>query len=493
MEKTMEAAAAPEEGASFKVVPIMTALLLAGFIGMFSETALNIALNELMSTFNVEPATIQWLTTGFLLVLAILVPISGLLLQWFTTRQLFTASLVFSIAGTLIAASAPSFAFLFIARLVQAVGTGLLIPLMFNTVLVIFPPQKRGAAMGMMGLVIMFAPAVGPAIAGLFLEYASWRTIFWTALPLLVVALLFGLMFMKNVSELARPRIDIYSIALSSFGFGGVVYGFSSAGEGDHGWSSPKVIIGIAVGIVALILFTVRQLRMKQPMMNLRAFRFPMFTLGTLMIFIGMMIILSTVILLPLYLQAGIGLLPLAAGLLLLPGGLINGVMSPIMGRLFDKYGPRWLVLPGLVLVFVVLWLLTGINTGTSKGEIILLHSLLMIGISMIMMPAQTNGLNQLPRELYPDGTAIMNTLQQVAGAIGTALAISIMTAGSKAYYADGKHSPADLSTVPAAMTQGVQNAFLFVMIFAVLGFVCALFIKRVKVEKQEQVHHAGH
>lgn len=488
MEQTLSAAASPQEEApQFKVVPIMAALLISGFIGMFSETALNIAITELMALFNVEPATIQWLTTGFLLVLAILVPVSGLLLQWFTTRQLFIASLSFSIVGTLLAALAPGFEVLLVARLIQAVGTGLLLPLMFNTVLVIIPPHRRGTAMGIMGLVIMFAPAVGPAIAGLFLEYSSWRTIFWTALPLLVFALIFGIVFMRNVSELTRPRIDLLSIALSSIGFGGIVYGFSSAGEGEHGWSSPKVIIGIALGAVGLLLFILRQLRMKQPMMNLRAFRYPMFTMGTLIIFVSMMIILSTVMLLPIYLQTGMGLLPLAAGLLMLPGGLVNGLMSPIMGRLFDKYGPRWLVIPGLVLVIAILWLMTGIEPTTSKGEIIVLHSLLFIGISMIMMPAQTNGLNQLPRELYPDGTAIMNTLQQVAGAIGTALAISVLSAGQKAYYADNGIAPADyLSKLPQAMTQGVQGAFLMTIAFAGLGLLLSFFIKRVKVSSPE-------
>ncbi|MCM3750323.1 DHA2 family efflux MFS transporter permease subunit [Paenibacillus pasadenensis] len=486
-------ASVKEEAPQYKAVPIMAALLISGFIGMLSETGLNIAISELMGIFNVEAAQIQWLTTGFILVLAILTPVSGLLLQWFTTRQLFVASLLFSIIGTLVAALAPSFEVLLVARLIQAAGTGLLIPLMFNTVLVIFPPHKRGAAMGIMGLVIMFAPAVGPAIAGLFLEYSSWRAIFWMAVPLLVGALIFGIIFMRNVSEVTRPRIDLLSIALSSVGFGGIVFGFSTAGEGDHGWSNPKVIIGISVGAAALLLFIVRQLRMRQPMMNLRAFRYPMFTMGTLIVFVAMMIILSTVMLLPLYLQAGMAMLPLAAGLLLLPGGLVNGLMSPVMGRLFDKYGPRWLVLPGLALVIVILWLLTGIEPTTPKGIVILLHTLMMIGISMIMMPASTNGLNQLPRELYPDGTAIMNTLQQVAGAIGTALAISVMSAGQKAYYTDNSIPKEDLSFIPLAMTQGVQSAFMMVIFFATAGFILSLFIKRVKVDSPDGMQPPMH
>ncbi|MGO4375498.1 DHA2 family efflux MFS transporter permease subunit, partial [Paenibacillus sp. MCAF20] len=304
--------------------------------GMFSETALNVALSDLIQVFQITPATVQWLTTGYLLTLGILVPISGLLLQWFTTRQLFIAAVSFSILGTFIAAMAPSFEMLMTARVVQAVGTALLLPLMFNTILIIFPAEKRGAAMGIIGLVIMVAPAVGPTIAGLLIDKLSWNWIFWLSLPFLVIALIFGMFFMQNVSEITKPRIDLFSILFSTLGFGGVVFGFSSAGEGDHGWSSTKVIVSMVVGIIALIIFAIRQLRMKEPMMNLRAFKKPMFVVGTLMVFICMMVILSSMLVLPMFLISGLGLSALTAGLVLLPGGLINGIMSPIMGGLFD-------------------------------------------------------------------------------------------------------------------------------------------------------------
>lgn len=478
------AEAAGVERKQYRVIPILVSLLLTGFIGMFSETALNVALMQLMAIFNVEEATVQWLTTGYLLTLGILVPVSGLLLQWFTTRQLFITAISFSILGTFIAAIAPSFDILILARVVQAIGTGLMIPLMFNTILVIIAPEKRGSAMGMIGLVIMFAPAIGPTISGLLLENLSWHYIFWLSLPFLIAALLAGLKYMENVTVITKPAIDVLSILLSTAGFGGIVFGFSSAGEGG-GWSSMKVIISISIGAVALLLFALRQLSMKKPMMDLRAFKFPMFTLGTLMVFICMMIILSSMLILPLYLQGAMLFTAFTAGLLLLPGGVVNGIMSPIMGRLFDKYGPKWLVIPGLVIVAVVLYFFTGITTETSKLTIIVLHSTLMIGISMIMMPAQTNGLNQLPRSLYPDGTAIMNTLQQVAGAIGTALAVSILAAGRDRYM-ESVANPADPANLFAAFTEGAQDTFMFAMIMAVIALVVAFFIKRVRVEQ----HH---
>ncbi|MHA6531960.1 DHA2 family efflux MFS transporter permease subunit [Paenibacillus sp. BAC0078] len=469
----------------FKTIPILVSLLLAGFIGMFSETALNVALSDLMKVLNITPTTAQWLTTAYLLTLGILVPISGLLLQWFTTRQLFVAAVSFSILGTFLAAASPNFEFLLTARVVQAMGTALLLPLMFNTILVIIPAEKRGAAMGLIGLVIMVAPAIGPTIAGLLIESLSWHWIFWLSLPFLVIALISGILFMQNVTEVTKPKIDLLSIVLSSIGFGGVVFGFSSAGEAE-GWGSPKVIIAIAIGVIALVLFVIRQNTMKQPMINLRAFKYPMFVVGVLMVFICMMVILSSMLILPMYLQQGQGYSAFKAGLLLLPGGFINGLMSPVMGRLFDKYGPKWLVIPGLVIVAVALWFFSNINATSTVVFVIVLHSALMIGVSMIFMPAQTNGINQLPMELYPDGTAIMNTLQQVAGAIGTALAVSIMTAGSKSYM-ESVSNPADPANLLPAFTQGVQNAFIFGMAMAVIGLLVAFFLKRVIVQHKAQ------
>ncbi|MEC0329178.1 DHA2 family efflux MFS transporter permease subunit [Paenibacillus macerans] len=466
---------------------IMASLLICGFIGMFSETALNIAISNLMEVFQISAATAQWLTTGFLLTLGILMPLSGLLLQWFTTRQLFVGSVTSSIIGTLIAALAFNFEMLMVARVLQAIGMGLLIPLMFNTILVVYPPEKRGAAMGFVGLVIMFAPATGPTVAGLLIEYLTWHFIFWLSLPFLVLGLLVGLKYLENVTEVTKPRIDLLSVILSTLGFGGVVFGFSKAGEGDAGWTSPVVIASVAVGLVALALFVLRQLFMREPMMNLRVFKYPMFIVGLLLVLTCMMIILSSMIVLPMYLQQGMKLSPFTAGLMLLPGSALNGFLSPRMGKLFDKYGPKWLVLPGLVVVAAALWFFSGVTPVTSVFFIVALHICLMIGISMVFMPAQTNGLNQLPPELYPHGTAVMNTLQQVAGAVGTAVAISILTHGMERYLG-ASAAPNEVTEVAKAMTLGSHGVFQFAMIVTLIGLALALFIRRVIVS-----HGAAH
>lgn len=459
-------------------VPILISFLIAGFIGLFSETALNMALGNLMSELDVVSSTVQWITTGYLLTMGILIPVSALLIQWFSTRQLFVASLLFSIIGAIVSGIAPSFSVLLLGRIIQAIGTGLLIPLMFHTALIIFPVHKRGTIMGLIGLVMMTAPAVGPATSGLIIELLSWNWILWLLIPFLVFSLVYGLAYVQNVSVLSKPKIDVLSILLSTVGFGGIVYGFSIAGE--KGWGNLLVISTITIALISLIIFSLRQFKLDKPMLDLRTLKYPKYTLGLLSVSATFMIILSTMILLPLYLQIGLGLTALTAGLVLMPGGIINGALSPIAGRIFDKFGSKWLLTPGFIIMIITLWNLSNVTTETSIAMVIFLHSSLMIGVTLIMMPAQTNGLNELPRELYADGTALINTLLQVSGSIGTALAITIMSASQNSFL-ENVADPSAPSAVSSSLTAGVQTAFILGIVLAISGLIMSFFIKSSK------------
>lgn len=452
--------------------PIVAALIIGAFVAILNETLLNIAFPDLMVQFGITEATVQWLATSYMLVVGILVPITALLQQWFTTRQMFLGAMILFLIGTFICGIAPAFGVMLFGRIIQAIGTGLMLPVLMNTILIIFPPENRGAAMGMIGLVIMTAPAIGPTLSGLIVDTLNWRWLFFLVVPLAIFSILFAAMFLKNVTVLTKPKVDYLSILLSSVGFGGIVYGFSSAGE--RSWSDPVVGWCIAVGVVSLLLFVWRQLTMRVPMLDLRAFRYPMFALVTVLMLVIMMSMFSTMIMLPLFLQNALGMTALAAGLVLMPGGIINGLMAPIAGRLFDKFGPRMLVVPGLVLMALSIFLFSRIDASWSGGYVIFLHVMMMIGISMVMMPAQTTGLNQLPPKLYAHGTAIMNTLQQVAAAIGTALFVSVMSAGMKDYVT----STGDLSPV-ASMVAGLHDSFLLGFILALIAFVLSWFVKR--------------
>ncbi len=332
--------------------------------------------------------------------------------------------------------------------------------------------------MGVLGLVIMFAPAIGPTVSGLIIDYLSWRWLFIFVIPIAIISIWYGIVSLKNVTEVTNPKIDLLSMVLSTLGFGGIVFGFSSAGEGPGGWTDPMVFTTIAVGFVALVWFVIRQRNLETPMLDMRVFAFPMFRLAIVLMMIVMMTMFATMIVMPIYLLNVLAFSAVTVGLVMLPGGLINGAISPVMGYLFDKFGPRWLLLPGIVMMTLTVFLFRSLDSGATPVTIIILHSLLMVSVAMVMMPAQTNGLNQLPPHLYPHGAAIANTLMQVSGAIGTALFITIMTMGEQKYLAGiAQPSQADQT---AALAAGVEHSLTFGFALSLIALVLALFVRRV-------------
>ncbi|WP_141434479.1 MDR family MFS transporter [Bacillus sp. 03113] len=459
------------------VKPMMFALLLGGFIAFLSETLLNVALRDLMGEMHVSPTTVQWLTTGYMLVIGILVPITAFLVQWFTSRQLYLTALIVFTIGVLVAGLAPNFSILLFGRLIQAIGTGLIIPVMMNTILVIIPIEKRGSAMGMIVMVMMIAPATGPSLSGLILEQLNWRWLFFITLPFLILAIVLVSMYMKNTMELKKPKIDLLSILLSTIGFGGVLFGFSKIGESTGGLDS-AVILPLLIGVLGIILFVWRQLILDEPMLDVRTFKYPMFTAGLLLVIIGMMTYFASMLLLPMYMQGVLGLSSFIAGLALLPGGVINGLMSPITGKLFDRFGPKLLVIFGFIIMLTTFWFLSHLSLYSGIVMVVILYSCLMIGLSMVFMPAQTNGMNQLPPQYYPHGTAIMGTLQQIGGAIGTSLFVSLMTAGQSDFLGKTKQ-PDDPNQKIMALSNGIEYAFTVAFIILAIGILISLFLKK--------------
>lgn len=460
-----------------KVVPLIAVLLTGAFVAILNETLLNVAITPIMKALGVAAGQAQWLTTSYLLVVAILVPVSAFLIQRFTTRQLYLTAMGLFGIGTILAGFAPNFYFLLAGRVIQAAGTGILIPLFMNVILAVIPVERRGRVMGLLGLVMMFAPAIGPTVSGIIVDYLSWRWLFYLVIPIAVVSFLYGMAALRNVTEQTYPKIDVLSIILSTAGFGGIVLGFSAAGDGT-GFGNPMVITSIVVGIVSLILFVIRQVKLETPMLDMRAFAYPMFTLAIVVMMIVMMTMFATMIVMPMFLLDVLAFGAVTVGLIMLPGGLINGALSPVMGYLFDKFGPRWLLLPGIIMMAATIFLFRSLDQGVSPMVIIILYAVLMVSVAMVMMPAQTNGLNQLPPYLYPHGAAIANTLMQVSGAIGTSLFITIMTMGQQRYLAGIDQPTAAQET--AALAAGVQQSFTIGFIFAVIGLIISLFIKRV-------------
>ncbi|WP_338754369.1 MDR family MFS transporter [Bacillus sp. FJAT-52991] len=473
------------EDPNIKVKPIVFSLIIGAFFAILNETLLNIALTTLMDEFQLSITTVQWMSTGFMLVMAIVIPLSALLLQWFTTRQMFLSTMLMFTIGTIICAIAPNFTILLVGRFLQAAGTGLLTPIIFNVFLLLFPPERRGAIMGVVGLVIMFAPAIGPTLSGVIVEYLGWRYLFITVIPFALFSILFAYKYLVNVSEVTRPKIDFLSIILSTISFGCIVFGFSSVGEAESGFLTPIVYLPILVGVIALFFFCRRQLKLEEPIMDLRVFSYPMFRLGVFLFVIIIMTMLSSEVILPLYMQGPLAITAATAGLILLPGSLLNGIMSPIMGQLYDKFGPRKLMIPATIVFSGTMLILSKLSLQTPIWIIIVCYILLMVSVSATLMPAQTNALNALPKHLYPHGTAVLTTLQPICGAIGVSVFVSLMKAKQNSWLSQSS-TPADPTTINEGLVAGIELVYLISFGLAILAFVISLFVQRAMPKETE-------
>lgn len=465
-----------------KRMPIMVALMMGAFVATLNETLLGNALPVLMKEFQVGATTIQWLTAAYLLVVGALIPVTALIQQWFTTRQIFSTAMITFLIGTVIAATATAFMPLLVGRVIQAIGTGLIIPLLMNTLLNIYPAEKRGSVIGMLFLIFTFAPAIGPTLSGIIIDVMDWRWLFYTIIPITIISIIIGYYYLVNVTTITKPKVDVLSIIISTLGFGGVVYGFSASG--NEGWSDPQVYWAIIIGSLSLILFAVRQLRISNPILELRTFRSPMFSLSILLLIIVMMSMFAIIALLPMFLQSVLLVTAFQSGLIMLPGGVVNGLMSPVAGKLFDRFGVRVIIIPGLLILCIALYLFTGFTLESTNLQIILTHCVLMLGVSLILVPVQTYGLNQISPEYYAHGSAIFSTLQQVAGAIGSALFIATMTARSSSHL-EKSSNPNDVTEQLTASVAGYSDTFMLGFIISIIAVVVSLFLRKNKKVKQ--------
>jgi DHA2 family lincomycin resistance protein-like MFS transporter len=465
--------APPAQETSRRDLGVILTMLVATFVVILNETIMNVALPKLMSDLQITASTAQWLATIYMLVMAVLIPTTGFLMQRFTTRALFLAAMGAFSLGTLVAGLAPAFAVLLLGRMLQASGTAIMLPLLTTTILALVPLHRRGAMMGTVSIVISVAPAVGPTVSGLIVQTLSWRFLFFFVLPIALGVVAYGARNLQNVGERRAASLDVPSVILAAIGFGGLVYGFSSAGEG-HGWGSPFVLAAIGAGLVALGGFVWRQLALREPLLDLRALTFPMFRLSVALIMLVMMALFASALLLPIYLQTIRGFTPLQTGLFLLPGGVLMGVASPFIGRLFDRYGPRALVTSGGALLTLALWGYASLSLTTPVPFLLALHIAFNSSLALIFTPTFATGLNELPRGLHAHGSAIASTLQQVAGAMGTALLVTIMTTSTAAQL---RANPA--ASQVEALNGGLHSAFAAAAGIALLGLLLTLFVRR--------------
>lgn len=446
---------------------ILAVLVFSAFIGVFNETILNVALNTLMDEMNVTAATIQWIITAYMIVVSVMVPVTAFLIQSFETKKLYLGAMSFLLIGTICAAFSGSFAMLLISRMMQAVGAGMMIPIMMNTILIVTPPEKHGSVMGIGSCAIQLGPALGPTISGYILQYFSWHSLFIILIPCIVICMICGYIYIVNVSKLTKPKLDIFSIVLSTLGVGGIIYGLSTFSDAANIMATTIVFI---IGIISLAVFCVRQLSLKEPMLEIRTFKHSLFSIGVILVMISMMTVFTMNVMLPIFLQGALKSTTFLAALVLLPATLSNGFITLASGRLYDKIGSKVLIPSGFALITAGLFILSGADTDTGILQIIITYVIVCVGIGCSLSNSQTDALNKLPVESYPHGIAILNTLQQVAAAIGSAVFIGIMSASQE-------KSLTILGNVESSVAAGFRSAVLALDVFALIGLCLSIFI----------------
>jgi EmrB/QacA subfamily drug resistance transporter len=423
----------PVENVNVKAV--VAVLILGMFVSILNQTIINVALPPLMNEFNVSTSTAQWLITGFMLVNGILVPISAFLVSRFTYRKLFIAAMLFFTVGSIICATSGNFTMMMTGRVIQAVGAGILMPVGMNIFMTLFPPNKRGAAMGLLGVAMILAPAIGPTVTGWVIENYSWNLMFYGMFVIGLIITFLSFKFFTLAQPVSKTKLDVFGVISSSIGLGSLLYGFSEAG--NNGWTSAEVVITLIIGVIGLAVFIWRELTTDNKMLDLQVFKYPTFTFTLVINAIVTMALFGGMLLLPVYLQNIRGFTPMESGLLLLPGSLIMGIMGPVAGKLFDKYGIRPLAIVGLAITTFATYKFTTLSMDTPYSVIMMDYIIRSIGMSFIMMPIMTAGMNALPMKLISHGTATQNTSRQVAGSIGTAILITLMTQQTTAHVAD--------------------------------------------------------
>ncbi len=420
----------------YNIFIISGVFLLGAFICFLNSTFMNVALSDIMKDLNISVSTVQWLSTGYMLATGIIIPFTAFLIDKFKNRTLFFVSIGLFTIGTIIGSFATSFPMLLTARLIQGLASGMIVPLMQTVFMIIFPIEKRGFAMGIVGIVLAFAPAIGPTLSGWIISMYPWRHLFYVTLPFAILDLILGFFLLKNVTENKPVNFDIVSFVGSTIGFGGLLFGFSNAG--NYSWTNIKVYLPLIIGIIFLMIFVWRQLTMETPMLNLSVFKSKVFTFSTIIAMIAYAGLISSELILPMYLEDVRGSSAFDTGLILMPG----------------TFG------------------LSFLSISTPIVYVVSIYAVRMLGISMILMPLSTSALNSLHKNLYAHGNAANNTLRQIAGSIGTSLIVTLM---SKSTLSSGYTDPIK------AKIYGMNVSFICTASLTLIGLIIAFFIIKKK------------
>jgi EmrB/QacA subfamily drug resistance transporter len=452
------------EKVSRKEILMVGILIFGGFITVLNQTVMSPALPSIMKAFQITASDGQWLTSIFLLVNGLMVPITAYLIGRFSSRQLFIAAMSVFTAGTVLCAFSVSFAMLLLGRVLQAMGAGIMLPFVSVMVMLIFPKERRGMALGIVGVVFGVAPSAGPTFGGWLTDVWGWQYIFYAIIPLSVLSIILGIILLKNLGERKKSKLDWFSVLMSTVGFGGLLFGFSSAGSA--GWLSYRTYVPILLGALLVFFFILRQVERDEPLLNFRVFRNPTFTFGMTVTTIVAMGMTVAAVITPIFMQNVLGLSATRSGLLIMPGAIIMAGISPVSGILFDKFGPRWMCITGCAVIAVGSGMLGLMTPETTQLYVCFAYTFRMTGIALVNMPANTWGLNALKDESIAHGNAIINTARQVFGSIGTAVLVTVMMLVSNVYAGSGEI---------IATSRGIDAAFIGSTIITIAALIITI------------------
>ncbi|SHI94004.1 drug resistance transporter, EmrB/QacA subfamily [Clostridium cavendishii DSM 21758] len=458
---------------------IVIIIIVGSFLTSLNQTVLTSALPTIMKDFNIDANIGQWLTTVYLLILGVIIPTTAFLVNKISTRKLYISALGLFLLGCIFSICAKNISVMIISRIIQAIGAGVLAQLVQVVILNLYPKENRGKAMGIYGLTVGFAPAVGPTFSGFIIDFSGWRSLFYMLAIISLLDIIVAIFALKNVGETNDDnKLDIISVILSTLGFGGILIGASN--QGSYGWESRLTYIPLIVGIMSIICFTLRQIKIKNPLLELEVFKSRDFTVSTILICIAYAAMMSATILLSIYIQSLRGYSAVTSGLVMLPGSFLFAILSPVTGRLLDKYGPRVLCILGMISFGVGTFTFSYLGENTSLIYVTIMFCLRMLGLVAIWSPLTTWGINSLEKEYISHGIAINNTLRQVSGAIGSAILITLMTNAAKS---------SNVNSHVAASIHGMNVSFRIAGILIAIGLVgIILYIKDEKVEEEYNI-----
>ena len=427
-------------------------ILIAGvFLGFLNQTLMNTALPSIMTEFHISTSLGQWLINGYMLVNGVMVPLTAFLIQRLKTRTLYLWAMAIFALGTLIAGFAPNYGVLIAGRVVQSIGSGVFGPLMNVVVMNLFVIERRGSAMGIIGLALNFAPTIGPTLSGFIVSNFSWRWLFWGVAPLIIIDLILAFFLLQNIGEQKFLKFNFLGVILSSIGLGSLLYGFSNAGDGS--WASPNVWGFIILGMAVTMLFVWQQTHSHVPLLNFDVFRYHNFWVATLINVVLMAALYGGSLMMPLYIQDVKGDSALISGLALMPGAILTAILSPASGKWYDSYGVRKLAPLGMLVAAMGTVVFAFMSIDTPIWLPVAGQILRNLGLVMVLMPMQTEAFNAVPLSLMPDASAVFTTIRNVAASFGTAAMITIYSIVTNLHISGGMDGR-------AAQMEGIRMAY---------------------------------